>query len=67
MMTMDSTNAPRIAVVTDAQFLAMAPGKSLKYAGLVLPDQLHTIATDALLAAVRGYVTAGGRALLAYD
>ena len=62
-----SETGTRIAVVTDAQFLAMAPGKSLKYAGLVLPDQLHTIATDALLAAVRGYVTAGGRALLAYD
>ncbi|GKT18692.1 hypothetical protein AVHY2522_19780 [Acidovorax sp. SUPP2522] len=62
-----SETGTRIAVVTDAQFLAMAPAKALKYAGLVLPDQLHVIATDALLASVRSYVTAGGRALLTYD
>lgn len=62
-----SETGTRIAVITDAQFLSMAPARALRYAGLVLPDQLHVIASDALLAAVRGYVTAGGRALLSYD
>ncbi|MFY7906507.1 MAG: hypothetical protein ACOVO0_10235, partial [Burkholderiaceae bacterium] len=32
----------RMAVVTDAQLLAMGPTAAHRYAGLVLPDQLHT-------------------------
>lgn len=57
----------RVAPITDAQFLAQAPATALRYAGLVLPDQLHTVASDGLVAAVRDYVTRGGRALLVYD
>ena len=62
-----SETGTRIAPVTDAQFLAMGSAKAAKYAGLVLPDQLHVVATDELITAVRSYVTAGGRALLSYD
>lgn len=57
----------RMAVVTDAQFLAMGATGALRYAGLVLPDQLHTVATDALIAAIRDYTTQGGRVLLSFD
>ena len=37
------------------------------YAGLVLPDDLHVLATDALVAAVRQYTEAGGKTLLVFD
>lgn len=57
----------RMAVVTDTQLLAMGPTGALRYAGLVLPDQLHTIATDAVVTAVRDYTTQGGRTFLTFD
>ena len=57
----------RMAVVTDTQFLAMGPTGALRYAGLVLPDQLHFIATDDVVAAVRDYTTQGGRTFLTFD
>ncbi len=57
----------RMAVVTDTQFLAMGPAGALRYAGLVLPDQLHFIATDDVVAAVRDYTTQGGRTFLTFD
>lgn len=57
----------RIAMVTDAQFLALGTTGALKYAGLVLPDQLHSVATDDVVAAVRDYTTLGGKTLLTYD
>nr|MBA2672982.1 hypothetical protein [Ramlibacter sp.] len=57
----------RMAPITDAQFLAMGPATALKYAGLVLPDDMHTLATDAVVAAVRSYVNQGGRAMLTFD
>lgn len=57
----------RIAPVTDGQFLAMGVTQALGYAALVLPDQLHPVATDALVDAVRAYTSAGGRTLLTYD
>lgn len=57
----------RMAVVTDTQFLTMGATGALRYAGLVLPDQLHSVATDALVAAVRDYTTQGGRTFLTFD
>jgi hypothetical protein len=57
----------RMALITDAQFLAMGATGALRYAGLVLPDQLHTVATDTLVAAVRDYTTQGGRTFLTFD
>jgi hypothetical protein len=57
----------RMAVVTDAQFLAMGPTEARRYAGLVLPDQLHAVATDAIVAAVRDYTQQGGRTFLTFD
>ena len=57
----------RMAMVTDAQFLALGTAGARQYAGLVLPDQLHSVASDALVAAVRDYTTQGGKTLLTYD
>ncbi|MGB3069870.1 MAG: hypothetical protein WBC18_15050 [Ottowia sp.] len=57
----------RLAAVTDAQFLAMGATGARTYAGLVLPDQLHRTANDAVVAAVREFTRAGGRTLLTFD
>lgn len=62
-----SETGVRLAMVTDAQLLAMGAKGALAYAGLVLPDQLHTTASDAVVAAVRDFTSAGGRTLLAFD
>ena len=56
----------RMQVVTDPQFRAMGDA-ALQYAGLVLPDQLHPIADEALLKSIRSYVRAGGQTMLVYD
>ncbi|WP_349279004.1 hypothetical protein [Polaromonas hydrogenivorans] len=56
----------RMQAVTDRQFLALG-ADALKYAGLVLPDQLHAIASNELVQALRDYTTAGGNTMLVYD
>lgn len=61
-----SEDGVRLRPVTDSQFVTLGP-EALKYGGLVLPDLLHPIATDALLKAVRDYTTAGGNTLLVHD
>ena len=52
--------------ITDRQFMALGAG-ALKYAGLVLPDQLHTIASNELVRAIQDYTSAGGNTMLVYD
>jgi hypothetical protein len=61
-----SEQGVRLIAVTDTQFAALG-ANALRYAGLVLPDDLHSIATDATLAAVKSYVNSGGMALLTFD
>jgi len=56
----------RIAPVTDSAFRQLGAA-ALDYAGLVLPDDLHTVADDALIEAVRQYTQAGGQTLLSFD
>ena len=56
----------RLLPVTNRQFSALGPN-ALGFAGLVLPDQIHTQASDTMVQAVRDYVTAGGQAMLVYD
>ena len=56
----------RIAPVSDSQFLALGEG-ALAYAGLVLPDSLHVLASDEIVAAVQRYTEAGGQTLLVFD
>lgn len=57
----------RLATVTDSQFLAMGTAGALRFAGLVLPDLIHSIGSDALVDAVRDYTRAGGKTLLSFD
>ena len=56
----------RIQTVTDQQFKKMG-NSALKHAGLILPDQLHVVADDALLKSIRDYTQAGGQTMLVYD
>ena len=56
----------RINILYDSQFLNLGAA-ALKYRGLILPDQIHVNAGDALLAAISNYVAAGGHAMLVYD
>lgn len=56
----------RLQAVTDRQFMALG-ANALKYAGLVLPDQLHPIASDELVRSVWDYTAAGGHIMLVYD
>ncbi|MEC5218441.1 hypothetical protein RCH09_003412 [Actimicrobium sp. GrIS 1.19] len=56
----------RVETLTDTQFLALGNGSNA-YRGIILPDQVHVSATDALIAAIQGYVTRGGQVMLVYD
>ena len=56
----------RLRPITDKQFMALGDN-ALKFAGLVLPDLSHPIATSELLNAVRTYTIAGGHVMLVYD
>ncbi len=56
----------RIETLTDSQFLALGTGTNA-YRGVIFPDRLHVVASDALVAAVQGYVNRGGQAMLVYD
>ena len=56
----------RIRTVTDSQFKALGFGVQ-KYAGLILPDQLHVVADDVLVKAIREYAVAGGNVMLVHD
>ena len=57
----------QIKTITDSAFLALGSTASAKIAGLVMPDSAHIQASDALVAAVKQYVSTGGRLMLTYD
>ena len=57
----------RIMPITDSQFLALGVTGAMGYAGLVLPDGVHPIATDDIVAAVKAYTNAGGKTFLTFD
>jgi hypothetical protein len=57
----------QIKTISDSAFLALGATAASKIAGLVLPDSAHIQASDALVAAVKAYVAAGGRLMLTYD
>lgn len=56
----------RIRAVSDAQFLALG-ASAQGFAGLILPDSLHALATDEIVAAVTDYTQAGGKTMLVFD
>lgn len=56
----------RLHPVSDSEFMQLG-GDALGYAGLILPDELHAIASDALIDAVQRYTQAGGKTMLVFD
>ena len=56
----------RIQPVSDSQWLALGVNAQA-YAGLILPDDLHVQASDALVSAITEYTRQGGRTLLVFD
>ncbi|MBI3772787.1 MAG: hypothetical protein HY272_08835 [Gammaproteobacteria bacterium] len=56
----------QLEFITDSQFLQMGL-TSLKYKGIILPDQIHQRASNELIASVKEYVSRGGRLMLVYD
>lgn len=61
-----SEEGVRILPVTDSVFLSMG-ASALSYAGLILPDSLHVLASDALVSAIQTYTAAGGNTMLVFD
>ncbi|APW37189.1 hypothetical protein RD110_08240 [Rhodoferax koreense] len=57
----------QIRTMTDSAFLALGANAVNTIAGLILPDSAHIQASDALVAAVKQYVNAGGQLMLTYD
>ena len=56
----------RLQPITDKQFIGLGV-KALKFAGLILPDQSHQIASNELVSAVKTYTDAGGNVMLVFD
>lgn len=58
----------QVALLTDAQLLGLeASALRAAYRGIILPDQIHQHASDALIAALTAYADAGGWLMLVYD
>lgn len=56
----------RVTPITDSEFAALG-ARALKFAGLVLPDDFHSIASDALLDSIKAYAASGGNVMLTFD
>ncbi|KVE44405.1 polysaccharide deacetylase family protein [Burkholderia sp. BDU5] len=56
----------QISIIYDSQF-EQAGASLQQYQGLILPDQVHTVAADALVTAIQNYALNGGHVMLVYD
>ncbi|KGR93193.1 polysaccharide deacetylase family protein [Burkholderia pseudomallei] len=56
----------QLSVMYDSQF-EQAGASLQQYRGLILPDQVHTVAGDTLVTAIQNYVLNGGHVMLVYD
>lgn len=56
----------RLMAITDSQFMQMGATANA-YAGLILPDSLHSKADTAVLDAIRTYTRQGGNTMLVFD
>ena len=56
----------RVFPISDQQFVALG-SKALQYSGLILPDEIHKLASDTIISSVANYVSAGGHAMLVHD
>ena len=56
----------QLTFLTDSELLALGSGAA-QFPGIILPDEVHTRASDALVSALRTYASAGGWLMLVYD
>lgn len=56
----------RVQPVSDSEFMQLGDA-ALGYAGLILPDSLHVLASDDIVSAVRRYTEGGGKTMLVFD
>ena len=56
----------RMLPVSDSEFLQLGD-TAQGFAGLVLPDDLHVLASDTLVEAIKRYTESGGKTLLTFD
>lgn len=56
----------KLTLMRDSEFL-QGGANAAKYRGIILPDQTHQIASDALVTALQNYVAGGGQLMLVYD
>ncbi|MBI3773104.1 MAG: hypothetical protein HY272_10455 [Gammaproteobacteria bacterium] len=61
-----SEEGVRLEFMHDSDFMALGT-RALKYSGFVMPDQIHQKASDELIAALKSYVSQGGKLMLVYD
>jgi hypothetical protein len=57
----------QLDVLTASTFLRPYPFNSARYAGLILPDSIHNVMSEALIAGVHNYAKAGGKVMLVFD
>lgn len=55
----------KITVINDTQF--QQGTTTAQFSGVILPDQVHVNASDALIAALETYASQGGQLMLVYD
>lgn len=55
----------KMTVITDTQF--QQGTTPAQFSGVILPDQVHVKASDALIAALETYTNQGGKLMLVYD
>lgn len=55
-----------VSVMQDSEFLQPWTNRA-KYSGVILPDQVHKIASDSLITTLDDYVSKGGNLMLVYD
>ena len=55
-----------LRAMRDSDFMGLGTGAK-SYVGVIMPDQVHLSASDALVSALRSYVSAGGKLMLVYD
>jgi hypothetical protein len=57
----------RLEPLTANAFLRPTLGAPKQYAGLILPDTVHTVMNEALVAGIHRYVRQGGKLMLVFD
>ncbi len=56
-----------VGILRNADFLLLGVGVRAQYSGIIIPDQMQTTMSDALVSTIENYVTQGGNIMLVFD